>query len=162
KLLELPDLPLAGDIVDWIEAHGDAAEPDGMREEIEALADKAELLRATKPAGAVCRDEPFPPDALPEPLRGFVASGGQATGCDTPYLVLRMLTMRAAAIGNARRIQLKRGWTAPPILWCAIVGESGTAKTPAFKLALRAFRERQRKALERHSEAMLNYDADEA
>jgi len=55
---------------------------------------------------------------------------------------------------------VERGWAAPAILWAAIVGESGTAKTPAFKLALRAVRERQRKALKRHADAMRGYEAE--
>jgi putative DNA primase/helicase len=38
KVVELPGLSDKGDIVDWIDAHGDAAEPDSMRAEIEALA----------------------------------------------------------------------------------------------------------------------------
>lgn len=58
-----------------------------------------------------------------------VVAGAKAIGCDAPFIAMPMLTALAAAIGNARRIQLKRGWTAPAILWVAIVGESGTAKT---------------------------------
>ncbi len=38
RIIELPGLPEHGDIVDWIESHGDTAEPDGMRAEIETLA----------------------------------------------------------------------------------------------------------------------------
>lgn len=127
---------------------------------MEALANEAEPLNATRPAAPAERFEPFPVDALPEPLRGFVAAGATAIGCDPSYLALPMLTALAAAIGNTRRIQLKRGWTAPVIVWAAIVGESGTAKTPAFKLVMRPVRERQRKALKRHAEAMQGYDAD--
>lgn len=115
---------------------------------------------ATQAAHAVEPFAPFPVDALPPPVRGFVVAGAKAIGCDASYLALPMLTAIAAAIGNARRIQLKRGWTAPAILWIAIVGESGTAKTPAFKLAMRAIRERQRKALERHADAIRNYEAE--
>jgi hypothetical protein len=72
------------------------------------------------------------------------------------------LTAIAAAIGNTRRLELKRGWSAPAILWGAIVGESGTAKTPAFKLVMRPIRERQGKALERHAEEMKQYETDQA
>jgi hypothetical protein len=38
RIVALPGLAERGDIVDWIESHGDAAEPDGMRAEIETLA----------------------------------------------------------------------------------------------------------------------------
>jgi hypothetical protein len=38
KVVELPGLPDAGDIVDWVEAHGEEATPDALRAEIESLA----------------------------------------------------------------------------------------------------------------------------
>ena len=44
KVVELPGLPDHGDIVDWIDAHGDAADPDELRRPIEALADAAEPM----------------------------------------------------------------------------------------------------------------------
>jgi hypothetical protein len=103
---------------------------------------------------------PFPVGALPEPIGGFVDAGARAIGCDPSYLALPLLTAIGAAVGNTRRLQLKRGWSAPPILWGAIVGESGTAKTPAFRLVMRPVRERQRQAMARHAEAMQQYEAD--
>lgn len=158
RIADLPDLPDKGDIVDWIDAHGEAAEPDSMRCEIEALAQAVEPWRPDD--GDELAFRPFPLQALPQLIRGFVDAGARAIGCDPSYLALPLLTAIAGAIGNTRRLQLKRGWTAPPILWGAIVGESGTAKTPAFKLVMRPIRERQRKALERHAEHMKQYEAE--
>jgi hypothetical protein len=158
KLVELPDLPDHGDAADFVAAR-EGTDAGELRRIVETLADEAEPLNATRPA-APEHFALFPVDALPEPLRGFVAAGAKAIGCDPSYLALPMLTVIAAAIGNTRRIQLKRGWTAPAIVWTAVVGESGTAKTPAFKLAMRPIRERQRKALERHAEAMRQHEAD--
>lgn len=132
RVVELPDLPAGGDIVDWIDAHGEAAEADGLRMEIEALAQTVEPLRPEDADDLAYRS--FPVDALPEPIRGFVDAGARAIGCDPSYLALPLLTAIAAAVGNTRRLELKPGWSVPPILWGAIVGESGTAKTPAFKL----------------------------
>lgn len=157
KVLELPRLLEGGDVVDWILAHGDAAEPDGMRAEIQAMAQAVEPWRPDQPDDLSFR--PFPVDALPEPIRGFVIAGAKAIGCDPSYLALPLLTSIAAAIGNTRRLELRHGWLVPAILWCAIVGESGSAKTPAFKLVMRPFRERQRKALQRHAEAIKQYEA---
>lgn len=37
KIVELPGLPPKGDVVEWIEAHGDAAEPEAMGQELERL-----------------------------------------------------------------------------------------------------------------------------
>lgn len=165
KAIEPPDLPDGspmperGDAADFVEAHA-GTNTDDLRRIVETLADNAEPMHVTLPAAPVERHEPFPVEALPEPLRGFVAAGAKAIGCNSSYLALPLLTVLAGAIGNSRRLQLKRGWEAPAILWVAIVGESGTAKTPAFKLTMRPIRERQRKALERHADAMRQYEAD--
>ncbi len=55
---------------------------------------------------------------------------------------------------------LKPGWLVPPIIWGAVVGESGTAKTPAFRLAMKPIRERERKALERYNEAAKQFQTE--
>jgi len=157
RIVELPELPDGGDIVDWTDAHGDAAEPDAMRAEIEGLAQAVEPWRPVNTHDLAFR--PFPVDALPEPIRGFVAAGAKAIGCDPSYLALPLLTANAAAIGNTRRLELKRGWSAPAILWGAIVGESGTAKTPAFKLVMRPIRERQSRAFKEFEERQKEYEA---
>ena len=160
RVVELPGLPDHGDIVDWIDAHGDAAEPASMRADIESLAQAAEPWRPDDADDLGYR--PFPVAALPSPIRGLVSAGARAIGCDPSYLALPVLTVLAAAIGNTRRLELKRGWSVPPILWGAIVGESGTAKTPAFQLVLRPVRARQQLALERYTAALKQYRADRA
>jgi hypothetical protein len=161
KVVELPDLPDHGDAADFVAAHAET-DDGALRRSVEALAAEAEPICLAEPPDACERFVPFPVDALPEPVRGFVSAGAKAIGCDPSYLALPILAALGAAIGNTRRVQLKRGWAAPAILWAAVVGESGTAKTPAFKLAMRPIRERQQKALERHAEAMRQYDADSA
>jgi len=127
---------------------------------VEALADEAESIQLERPADRIERYQPFPTDALPNPIRGFVVAGAKVIGCDPSYLALPLLTALSAAIGNTRRIRLKRGWSAPAIIWTAIVGESGTSKTPAFKLVMRPMRDLQRKALEAHADAIKQYETD--
>ncbi|MFH1266011.1 MAG: DUF3987 domain-containing protein, partial [Planctomycetota bacterium] len=111
--------------------------------------------------------QPFPIEALPEPVRSFVAKAARAIGCDPSYIALPMLSGLASAIGNTRCIQLKRCWTEPAIIWTAIVGESGTLKTPAFKLAVRSIHQLQIRKLREHQAAHeqfekghLRYEAD--
>jgi len=103
---------------------------------------------------------PFPIDALPEPIRRFVISGAKAVGCDRTYLALPMLSALAAAIGNSRQLRLKSGWCVPSIVWSAIVGASGTAKTHALKLVMEPFLARQHKAHRRHAAALRQYAVD--
>lgn len=157
RIVDLPDSPGGGDVVDWIDAHGDAADLETMRAEIGALAQAVEPWRPGDADDLAYR--PFPVDALPAPIRGFVDAGARAIGCDPSYLALPLLTAIAAAIGNTRRLELKRGWSAPPILWGAIVGESGTAKTPAFRLVMRPVRDRQSRAFKMFEAQQQEYEA---
>jgi hypothetical protein len=159
KVVDLPDLPEHGDIADWVAAHPDV-DPSELRRQVEALVgdpQALETLELMKPEPAMMPWKPFPVDALPEPVRGFVADGSAAIGCDPAYVALPLLSALAAAIGNTRRIRLKRGWDEPAILWTAIVGDSGTMKSPALELALQPVRERQRKALTEHGQRMAEY-----
>lgn len=101
--------------------------------------------------------QPFPVETLPEPARGFVVTGAKAIGCDQSFVALPLLTMLGAAIGNTRKIILKRTWTAPPILWTAIVGESGTQKSVGWKTAKRPTIKRQTQAIKQHAADMELY-----
>jgi len=155
-----PDIPAGGDFADIVGEDGpwSGLDDDDVRTRIEALAAKAELIR---PDG-VQRHQPFPVDALPEPVRSYVAAGAEAIGCDASFVALPMLSALAGAIGNTRCVRLKRGWTEPAILWTAIVGESGTQKTPAFRLAVQAVRSRQHRLMKEHTEAMKQWEAEDA
>ena len=161
KVVNLPGLPDRGDMADWVEARAEV-DVEELRQQVETLAENAKAIEADRPKERIDRFRPFPTDVLPEPVRGFVVDGAKAIGCDTSYLALPLLSVLAAAIGNTRRIQQKCGWTVPAIIWTAIVGESGTAKTPAFRLVMQALRDLQRKALEAHTEAMNEYEVEMA
>ncbi|MDP1799438.1 MAG: YfjI family protein [Planctomycetaceae bacterium] len=101
--------------------------------------------------------KPFPVMKLPQPIRGFVIAASKAIGCDPCFIGGPMLVACAAAVGNSRRVRLKRGWIEPCILWLALVGYSGEHKSPALELALRCLRELQRKKLRQFNEDHKRY-----
>ncbi len=158
RLVELwAGMPEGGDMADLVEHRG--GEVDPIRAEVEALTDKTDADTVTPEAPAVPAFTPFPADVLPEPIRGFVTEAAKAIGCDASYIALPLLSGLASAIGNTHRIALKRGWTEPAIVWTAIVGESGTMKTPAFKLAMKAIRKAQADAFKEHDAARAEWEA---
>lgn len=108
--------------------------------------------------GVAMTYQPFPTEQLPEPIRALVEDGAAAIGCDTAFIALPTLAALASAIGNTRRVRLKRTWTEPAILWAAVVGESGTAKSPALELALQCVKARQDAAMREHTTAMLDHE----
>lgn len=172
KVVRLPDLPFGegGDMADFVALRGGDAE--AIKAEVDALADRAEPMELTpttdeatqaRTESAPQRIEPFRPfpvEALPEPVASFVRNSAEAIGCDPSFIALPLLVGFGSAIGNSRRVQLKRGWTEPAIVWGAIIGESGSTKSPALELAMRAVRQRQRKGMRDHAEAMKTYETE--
>lgn len=163
RILDLPDLLPGEDIVEFIEdRRSDAKDDRAIRREIEDLAALAEFVKPDRRESKRLQYRPFPVAALPEPARGFVRQCTVAIGCDAAYIALPLLSALASAIGNSRRIRLKRGWCEPAIIWTAIVGDSGTLKTPAFKQVMQAVRARQAQSLKQYAEAMEDYERNRA
>ena len=116
-------------------------------------------------AAGVSRDDespaipfaPFPLGALPEPIRSYVDAGAAALDCDPSFVALPMLSMLAGAVGNTRRVSAKKGWSEPAIIWTAIIGESGTTKSPALDLAREFARRRQADARKLFAAAFEEY-----
>lgn len=110
---------------------------------------------------------PFPVDVLPDPIRGFVVEGAKSIGCDASFVALPLLSALAGAIGNTYQIATKGDWTEPAILWTVIVGDSGSAKSPAFSFAVSFMHKLQDRAFKEHQEVSakwqeenLRYEAD--
>ena len=101
----------------------------------------------------------FPTEVLPSPLRELVAEGSAALYCDAAMISLPALSLSAACIGNTRRIQLKRSWLEPPILWTMIVAESGSGKSPALELVREPIEKIERERREAHRIALAKYQA---
>ena len=99
----------------------------------------------------------FPVDALPKVAARFINEGARALGCDPAYIAMPLLAELASAIGNSRRIRLKASWDEPPVAWAVVVGDSGTLKSPAFDLALRPIRLRQKRAMKEYKQAQAEY-----
>jgi hypothetical protein len=99
-------------------------------------------------------------EVLPEPVRAFVLAGSKALGTATAYLGAAILAAVASAIGNTAVIRLKRGWLEPAVLWVALVGWSGTLKSPVLDLALCPIRRRQAAAIAGFEEAWKTYEAE--
>ena len=87
--------------------------------------------------------EEFPLSALPLTVRQFVREAAASVGCPVDYMGLSTLAALSAAIGDTRRIVIKKDWTEGAAIFGMIVGGPASKKTPAMNLALRPIRERQ-------------------
>ncbi|MFN6190423.1 MAG: DUF3987 domain-containing protein [Planctomycetia bacterium] len=134
----LDGLAAGGDVADLLERCTDDAARNALREQIEAHASRTQAMPAeggsTHFSGL--EYQPFPVDTLPDAVAAFVSESAAAVRCDEAFVALPVLTLLGAAVGNTRRLRLKRTYEAPTILWTGIIGESGTGKTPAIRTAL--------------------------
>ncbi|MCA8990134.1 MAG: DUF3987 domain-containing protein, partial [Planctomycetaceae bacterium] len=94
--------------------------------------------------------KPFPDDCLPGVIASYVREVAVSIGCDVTYAALPMLSVLAACIGRSRQLEVKPGWWEPSVIWSAIIGESGTGKSPAFDAILRPLRKLEDRMLEEY------------
>jgi hypothetical protein len=113
---------------------------------------------APAPGKPVQRFKPFPVNALPATVSCYITALARAIGCDLAFVALPLLAALASAIGNTRRTFLKHTWREPCILWTAILGDSGTHKTPALSAAMSILERKQVEALAAYESKMTDYE----
>lgn len=139
SIVNLPELPRGGDLVDYVAAQRERGQDQAaIRDGIMSY------VRAAEPSHADLADVPdyvpFPVDALGRTFVSFVSRASDALGCDAAMVALPLLVSAASVIGNAREIRIKAAWKEPPILWTAVVAESGSLKSPALELGVSPLR----------------------
>ena len=161
KIVELPGLPEAGDIVEWI-ADQDTTDAEKLRSRIEKLADAADqwqpVPKTTKKTGI--EFEPFPVDILPEPICGYITEAAEAIGCNPAFIATAILTALAACVGNSRKIELKKSWREPCVVWSALVGDASTLKSPALDSATISVQEIENANIQAWTKELQEYERD--
>lgn len=80
---------------------------------------------------------PFPLIVLGDDWGPWVVTTAEAAACTVDNVVAPLLASVSALIGNSRWAQATPGWSEPPHLWCGVVGDSGTGKSPGADALLR-------------------------
>src|SRR5262249_30222260 len=103
---------------------------------------------------------PAPPPYIPPPLalfplqlQEYVHAAAESLNVDVSYIFLPLLSALGTAIGNSRSIVLKRGFIQPPNIWTAIIGRSGSRKSPSIETACFAIAEHERELDRQNREA---------
>jgi hypothetical protein len=164
RVVELDGLEPGADVADLYEACRDEEELKALREKIERLAGQAEPLRpkAATPATSSPIEawRPFPTRAMPKAVSTLIEEAARAIGCDEAFVSLPLLAVLGSAIGTTRRVELKPGWSALPIVWPVTVAESGSQKSPAADVSLDHVREREDRLNEEHVAERLAYEVE--
>lgn len=89
------------------------------------------ILQTRRPPPDLCLDGFGPAWAH------WLLKAANAAAAPVDYVAMPLLAAASALIGNARWAQAVPGWSEPPNLWTAVVGDSGSSKTPGAACILR-------------------------
>ena len=130
---------------------GIAAKYDGrLREEIERCYAKWENANDAGTTAATWDDPDwsllddrrgtlpeFPAGILSDKWQQWLSRAAHGAGVTLGHVAVPLMATIASLIGTARRIRASRSWSEPLTLWTAIVGFSGTGKTPGISVTKR-------------------------
>jgi Protein of unknown function (DUF3987)/Bifunctional DNA primase/polymerase, N-terminal len=80
----------------------------------------------------------FPTEVFAPECREWLVQAAHGAGVTAAHVAVPLIGIASALIGTARRVQASRSWTQPCTLWAAVVGFSGSGKTPGLDTVKRA------------------------
>jgi hypothetical protein len=156
KVIHFPDTKQGGDVTDWLAA--DHSEND-LRQMVEAVlpwkptkhdnnfgnsAFSASSDGAWEEPDWTILDERrgslplFPVGTLPKVWQDWLIRASRGAGVTPDHVAAPLLAIASSLIGTARRVQPSRSWSEPCSLWIAVIGDSGTGKTPGLAVTKRS------------------------
>jgi hypothetical protein len=111
-------------IIDLLESPPDEAEADDAR-------------TVATPVATGVPVEAFPVQVFPQPLRRLIVEASESLPCPADYIGVPMLPVLATAIGTSREVEVKKNWYEGARVYVGEVGNPGTKKSPAMKLAMK-------------------------
>jgi len=79
----------------------------------------------------------FPVEALPASMRDWLLRSARGAGVTPAHVAVPLLGIASSLIGTARRVRACRSWSEPLTMWVAVIGFSGTGKTPGLDVTRR-------------------------
>lgn len=104
----------------------------------------------------------FPMSVFPEILQAFI---GEIAGCQQSprdFVGTAILAAAGIAIGASHEIKVKDGWWERPNLYTAMVGKTGTHKSPSMKTVFKPIRKMQEVDIEAFTADHANYEREKA
>jgi len=136
KVIHLPDLPVGGDVSDWLDQGNDKAGVIRLVKQTPDWTPKTDQ-KSTAPSSesVTLKVPPFPIEVLPEHARAYVESQARCIGVPTEMIAMPLMAFFGSMIGNRLYIKLKSGFHQYASLFLAIIAPPGAAKSPALAAA---------------------------
>jgi hypothetical protein len=101
----------------------------------------------------------FPLETLPGSFRDFVREASASIGCPPDLVGIAAIAAASAAIGDTRRIVIKRDWSESATVYGMAISPPGGKKSPAISAALKPARDRQMAHKLEYDRQMEEYEA---
>jgi hypothetical protein len=147
RIVELPGLPPAGDVVDWFEAghtlgellacvaNTPAYDPSIVAETVNRS--YSQVVSDHQPPSLAWPElPPFPIHALGERLAQFVENRALVLDVPADMIAMPLLAAIRAFSGNKIDIRAKAGFQTIGSVWFVVIAPPGSRKTPSMKAAL--------------------------
>ncbi len=106
------------------------------------------------------------PPAMPTDLFGdvwpLISDLAEGAGAPVDYVAISVIAVAASLIGGKRRVapfETAGQWKEPCVLWCAVVGDPSSNKSPAIDAATEPLRRMEADHALHHSSALMAFEA---
>ncbi len=79
----------------------------------------------------------FPVEKMATDMQQWLVDAAHGAGVTPAHVAVPLLGVVASIVGAARRVKASSSWSEPLTLWVAVVGLSGTGKTPGIDVSKR-------------------------
>src|SRR5262249_40226892 len=101
----------------------------------------------------------FPLDVVPSVFRQWIERAAYGAGVTAAHVAVPAMAIASSLIGTSRRVRASSSWSEPMTFWAAVVGFSGSGKTPGIEPSKRALKVIERNAASKVAELQRAHDA---
>jgi hypothetical protein len=102
----------------------------------------------------------FPLDVFSPAWQQWAKDAARGAGVSVDHVLVPLLGIAASLIGTARRVRPSKSWSEPFALWVAVVGFSGSGKTPGLSVTRNALAKIERDRKNRIEALRQKHDSD--
>jgi len=102
----------------------------------------------------------YPIEYFPEPIKSFINECSEKDGLIKDYMCGAALSTLSAIIGTKIKLEVSSTYTETAMLWIAIVGASGTKKTPSINAILKPLETIDKNSYKKFQKEMSLYKED--
>src|SRR6516225_8817227 len=151
------------DLSDLSGLSGIRSAKQGTSDEQQARGRKAETGTWEEPDWTLLDDRrgdlpDFPVEALAPSLRGWLLRAAGGAGVTPAHVAAPLLGVASSIIGTGRLARACRSWSEPLTMWVAVIGFSGTGKTPGLDVTRRVLSVIERGRKEKIAELQREHD----